>query len=146
MGSTVARWRVPCRRLPAICVSGSTGLPAGDGPQVGMVWIESGSFTMGDDDEHPEERAAHEVTVDGFWIDHHEVTNARFARFVAATGYVTIAERGLDRKDHAGVPTELLAPGAVVFTPPDGVLDLVNVSQWWRFVPGADCAASGPGS
>ena len=44
-----------------------------------MVWIEGGSFTMGDDDERPEERAAHEVTVEGFWIDRHEVTNAQFA-------------------------------------------------------------------
>ncbi len=42
---------------------------------------------MGDDDQRPEERAAHEVTVAGFWIDRHEVTNAQFARFVAATGY-----------------------------------------------------------
>jgi formylglycine-generating enzyme len=36
------------------------------------------------------------------------------------------------------MPPELLAPGAVVFTPPDGVLDLVNVNQWWRYVAGAD--------
>ena len=53
-----------------------------------MVWIAGGTFTMGDDDERPEERAAHEVTVAGFWIDRHEVTNAQFARFVDATGYV----------------------------------------------------------
>ena len=86
----------------------------------------------------PEERAAHEVTVAGFWIDRHEVTNAQFTRFVAATGYVTVAERGLDPKEHAGMPPELLAPGAVVFTPPDGLLNLVDVSQWWRYVAGAD--------
>ena len=103
-----------------------------------MVWIAGGTFTMGADEERPEERAAHEVSVGGFWIDRHEVTNAQFARFVAATGYVTVAERGLDPKDHPGMPPELLAPGAVVFTPPDGVLDLVNVNQWWRYVAGAD--------
>ena len=112
-----------------------------------MVWIEGGRFTMGDDEERPEERAAHEVTVKGFWIDRHEVTNAEFARFVEATGYVTVAERGLDPKDHPGMPPELLAPGAVVFTPPDGVLDLVDVNQWWRYVAGADWRhPSGPGS
>jgi formylglycine-generating enzyme required for sulfatase activity len=112
-----------------------------------MVWIEGGSFTMGDEDERPEERAAHEVTVGGFWIDRHEVTNAEFARFVEATGYVTVAERGLDPADHPGVPPELLAPGAVVFTPPDGLLNLVDFRQWWRFVPGADWRhPSGPGS
>ena len=30
-----------------------------------------------------------------FWIDRTEVTNAQFAEFVAATGYVTLAERGV---------------------------------------------------
>ncbi|MGH6920824.1 MAG: formylglycine-generating enzyme family protein, partial [Geminicoccaceae bacterium] len=113
---------------PRLCES-YTGLPedhASDGgPPSGMVWIGGGTFTMGDDDERPEERAAHEVTVEGFWIDRHEVTNAQFARFVEATGYVTLAERGLDPKDHPGMPPELLAPGAVVFTPPDGLLNLV---------------------
>jgi formylglycine-generating enzyme required for sulfatase activity len=132
---TVARAGEPS---PARLCDAYSGVPAGDGPQAGMVWIEGGSFTMGDDEERPEERAAHEVTVAGFWIDRHEVTNAQFARFVEATGYVTIAERGLDPKDHPGMPPELLAPGAVVFTPPDGLLNLVDVSQWWRYVPGAD--------
>ena len=69
----------------------------------GMVWIAGGIFTMGDDEERPEERSAHQVTVSGFWIDRHEVTNAQFARFVDATGYRTVAERGLDPKDHPGV-------------------------------------------
>ena len=123
------------------------GLPEGDGAHAGMVWIEGGTFTMGDDEERPEERSAHEVTVSGFWIDRHEVTNAEFARFVAATGYVTIAERGLDPREYPGVAPELRAPGAVVFTPPDRLLDLVAVTQWWRYVPGADWRhPSGPGS
>jgi formylglycine-generating enzyme required for sulfatase activity len=115
-----------------------SGLPEGDGSHAGMVRIEGGTFTMGDDDERPEERAAHEVTVNAFWIDRHEVTNAQFAHFVEATGYRTVAERGLDPKDHPGMPPELLAPGAVVFTPPDGLLNLVDVRQWWRYTPGAD--------
>jgi formylglycine-generating enzyme required for sulfatase activity len=121
----------------ALC-SAYGGLPDGARSTAGMVWIAGGSFTMGSEAERPEEGPAHEVTVGGFWIDRHEVTNAQFARFVAATGYVTIAERGLDAKDHPGMPPELLAPGAVVFKPPDGVLDLVNAGQWWRYVAGAD--------
>jgi hypothetical protein len=36
------------------------------------------------------------LRVDGFWIDRDEVTNAQFKQFVDATGYVTLAERGLD--------------------------------------------------
>lgn len=123
------------------------GLPEDTGPSAGMVWITGGTFTMGDDDERPEERSAHPVTVSGFWIDRHEVTNAQFARFIDATGYRTVAERGLDPKDHPGMPPELLAPGAVVFTPPTGLRDLVDVGQWWRFVPGADWRhPSGPAS
>ena len=38
-------------------------------------------------------RPEHEVEVDGFWMDETEVTNAQFAEFVEATGYVTIAEQ-----------------------------------------------------
>ena len=105
---------------------GYAGLPASSDRMAGAVWIEGQSFTMGDDDERPEERAAHEVAVPGFWIDRHEVTNAQFRRFVEATGYVTVAERGLDPKEHPGVPPELLLPGSVVFSMPDGIVDLVD--------------------
>lgn len=68
------------------------------------VWIEGGSFIMGEDKTYPEERLEHKVTVDGFWIDRHEVTNKQFAKFVAETGYITVAERQPD--------TSLLPPNA----------------------------------
>src|SRR5262245_15652585 len=63
-------------------------------PPPGMRWVPSGEFTMGSDSDQawPDERPAHRVRVDGFWIDEHEVTNAEFAKLVAATGYVTTAE------------------------------------------------------
>jgi len=38
-------------------------------------------------------RPIYRVYVDGFWMDKTEVTNEQFAAFVAATGYVTVAER-----------------------------------------------------
>jgi formylglycine-generating enzyme required for sulfatase activity len=44
-----------------------------------MVWIPGGAFLMGSDHHYPEEAPAHQVTVDGFWIDRHPVTNAEFA-------------------------------------------------------------------
>jgi formylglycine-generating enzyme required for sulfatase activity len=123
------------------------GVPASSDPTAGAVWIEGRTFVMGDDDERPEERVEHEVTVSSFWIDRHEVTNAQFARFVAATGYRTLAERGLDPKNHPGMPPELLVPGSVVFSIPDGIVNLIDVRQWWRFVPGADWRHPlGPGS
>jgi sulfatase modifying factor 1 len=54
------------------------------GPHLGMVWIPGNSYRMGSDQHYPEERPVHHVKVDGFWIDTHVVTNAEFARFVAA--------------------------------------------------------------
>ena len=51
-----------------------------------MVWIPGGPFVMGSDRHYPEEAPAHKVTVDGFWMDSHAVTNAEFTRFVDETG------------------------------------------------------------
>src|SRR6187200_1551332 len=67
-------------------------------PPSGMVWIPGGEFTMGTDSElgWPDEKPAHRVRVDGFFMDATEVTNAQFRRFVEATGYATTAERPID--------------------------------------------------
>jgi sulfatase modifying factor 1 len=86
-----------------------------------MVSIPGGAFVMGSDREQPEERSTHIVRVDPFWIDRHEVTNAQFARFVATTHYVTLAERGLDPKMHPGASEDLLAPGSALFVRPTKV-------------------------
>src|SRR4029079_19275459 len=84
---------------------------------------------------------------DPFWMDATEVTNDQFARFVQATGYVTIAERKPDPRDFPGAPPDVLVPGSTVFTPPDHPVDLRNALQWWRYVPGADWRhPDGPGS
>ena len=42
-----------------------------DAAHPGMVWIPGGTFMMGSDGHYPEEAPAHEVTVDGFWMDTH---------------------------------------------------------------------------
>lgn len=110
------------------------------------VWIPAGTLRMGSEIE-PEERPIREVHVEGFWIDTTEVTNDQFAEFVAATGYVTVAERRLDPRDHPGVPGEMLVPGSAVFVSPARVADLADISQWWRFTPGANWRhPTGPGS
>jgi formylglycine-generating enzyme required for sulfatase activity len=119
----------------------------GDGPP-GMVWIPGGTFAMGDDGPLalPHEQPVHRVHVDGFYMDVEAVTNARFAAFVAATGYVTVAERApnvdeIMRQVPPGTPPpapELLVPGSLVFTPVEGGVDLHDASRWWRWVPGAD--------
>ena len=77
-----------------------SGLPSEDSDTAGMVFIRGGTFVMGSERHRPEERFTHTVRVDGFWIDRHEVTNAQFREFVTATGYVTLAERGLDPATH----------------------------------------------
>ena len=123
------------------------GLPAEEGETAGMSFIPAGTFKMGSERHQPEERFTHVVRVDGFWIDRHEVTNAQFKQFVDATGYVTLAERGLDPKAHPAWPEELLTPGSVVFIPPTDVGRGGRLTQWWQYVAGADWRApSGPGS
>jgi formylglycine-generating enzyme required for sulfatase activity len=119
---------------------------AAGGPP-GMVWIPGGEFTMGTDLElgWPDEKPAHRVQVDGFWMDQTEVTNAQFAVFVEATGYVTTAEKPpvaeeILKQMPPGTPPppkEKLVPGSLVFQPTQGPVDTRDFSQWWHWTPGA---------
>jgi formylglycine-generating enzyme len=116
-------------------------------PVTEMVWVPAATFRMGSDAHYPEEAPAHPVTVGGFWIDRHPVTNHEYAAFVEATGYVTVAERPLDPADFPGAPVENLVPGSLVFTRTRGPVDLRHLSQWWTWTPGAFWRApEGPGS
>lgn len=112
--------------------------PAGKaaGGYADMVLVKGGSFTMGSAD-FADALPLHSVTVGSFWMDEHEVTNAQFAAFVKATGYITIAERKLNPADFPGVPADKLVPGSAVFTPPAQKVSLDNSLQWWQYVPGA---------
>jgi len=83
-------------------------------------------------------RPIHRVYVDGFFMDKTDVTNAQFATFVKATGYVTVAERTPRAEDFPGAPPENLAAGSVVFSPPDHAVSLDNYFQWWSYVRGAN--------
>src|SRR5207237_1410132 len=85
-------------------------------------------------------RPEHEVKVTGFWMDETEVTNAQFAAFVKATGYVTVAEQKPTLEQiMANVPPgtppvapEDLVPGSLVFTPPPGPVSRSNDAGGWR--------------
>lgn len=89
----------------------------------------------------------HRVAVDGFWMDATEVTNAQYAAFVAATGYVTLAERSPDPAEFPAAPPELLVPGSTLFTPPGRPVALDDARQWWRWAPGTNWRhPEGPGS
>lgn len=123
----------------------------------GMVWIKSGTFMMGGDNAQasPDEFPKHKVTVDGFWMDATEVTNAEFARFVKATGYITTAERKPDWNElkkqlppGTKKPADsLLVPASLVFSAPRQAVDLNDYTQWWEWKKGADWRhPHGPGS
>jgi len=93
-----------------------------------MVWIPGGEFTMGTDSDlgWADEKPAHRVEVDGFFMDEPEVTNAQFRAFVEASGYVTTAERPVEagatlrQLSPLPPPAEKLHPGSLVFTPTAG--------------------------
>jgi formylglycine-generating enzyme required for sulfatase activity len=143
-------------RAPEIARPHLVERPSSPAPS-GMVWVPGGEFVMGTDSEMawPDERPAHRVRVDGFWMDEHEVTNGGFGAFVASTGYVTTAEKAptaeeILRQSPPGTPPprkELLVPGALVFTPPSSPVPLDDYSQWWKWTPGANWRhPDGPGS
>jgi formylglycine-generating enzyme len=101
-------------------------------PHPGMEWIPGGRFMMGSDRHDPEESPAHEVILDGFWIDRAPVTNAAFRGFVEATGYVTVAERRGEPGGRDG------AEGSAVFRKPAAATGPRDHATWWLFVRGAD--------
>ena len=112
-----------------------------------MALVPGGTFLMGSEDFYPEERPVHRVAVDAFWMDRTPVTVAQFRRFVKATGHVTLAERAPDAADYPHADPALLVPGALVFHPTAGPVDLRDVRNWWNWVPGARWdRPEGPGS
>ena len=92
----------------------------------GMVHIPGGTTRLGDARFYPEESPVRETEVAAFWIDRHEVTNAEFAAFVEAAGYVTLAER---EGPEVG--------GGAVFGPGVDVRDYSDIRLWWRYDPRA---------
>ena len=122
--------------------------PAPGAAPKGMVWIPGGEFSMGAQDPPDmgtvgmqatrDSRPIHRVYVDGFFMDKTDVTNAQFAAFVKATGYITVAEKTPRAEDYPGAPPENLVAGAVVFSPPDHAVPLDDHFQWWSYVKGAN--------
>src|SRR5271154_1173160 len=122
--------------------------PPSEKAPAGMVWIPGGEFSMGAQTADTmndvgmkatlDSRPVHRVYVDGFWMDKTDVTNAEFARFAKATGYITVAERKPRAEDFPGAPPENLVAGSVVFAPPDHPVPLDDHFQWWSYVHGAN--------
>lgn len=107
-------------------------------PNSDPVRLNGGSFQMGQENVYREEGPVRQVSVDGFWIDPHEVTNGQFAKFVVETDYVTLAEKPVDPSMFAvpveQIPAFMLEPGSAVFTPPARPSN--NYADWWEYRPG----------
>lgn len=111
--------------------------PPGDAPFPGMKWIPGGTFTMGSEKHYPEEKPVGPVSVDGFWMDETAVTVRDFARFVEATGYVTVAEKAPDPAMYPGADPAMLVPGSITFNQPRQPVPMGNPMAWWAWTPGA---------
>lgn len=118
-----------CACAPAPSVSQCAGAP-----EIGArVDIPAGYVHRGASRFEPEEAFGGEGAVRAFSIDAHEVTNQQFAAFVAAAGYVTVAERmGED-----GRPL-----GAAVFDRRSG-LWRIDPQANWRHPEGAGSSIRG---
>jgi sulfatase modifying factor 1 len=110
----------------------------GTAPPPGVRHVPGGTFLMGSERFYPEERPVRRVSVEEFWIDETPVTNAAFAAFVAATGYVTRAEIAPDPRDYPSLPPEYSRPASLVFERTSGPVYLDDPAQWWTLRPGAD--------
>lgn len=121
---------------------------SGDTSVANMVFIPGGTFSMGGDNEQAskDEYPKHTVTVDPFFIDATEVTNAQFKKFVDATGYKTTAERKPDWEElkkslPEGTPKpadDMLQAASLVFKQTTGPVNLNDYAQWWVWQKGAN--------
>ncbi len=112
-----------------------------------MVWIPGSAFRMGSNRHYPEEAPVHVESIRGFYLDRCVVTNAQFARFVAETGHVTLAERPPDPLAYPDASAERRVAGSAVFEQPAAPGDLRDPYSWWRYVAGASWRQPrGPGS
>jgi formylglycine-generating enzyme required for sulfatase activity len=126
-------------------------------PPPGMVWIPGGEFIMGANGETKQknELPAHAVSVNGFFMDETEVSNAQFQKFVDETGYITTAEKPVDWEElkqqlPAGTQKpsdDRLVPASLVFVVPKEEVTSNDMTKWWVWTPGANWRhPEGPGS
>src|ERR1700728_1373735 len=149
-------WSIRAWRQHAVAAAPQMSEGEGNLPR-GMVWIPGGEFLMGSESSFakPNEAPVHKVRIRGFWMDRTPVTNAQFATFVTASGYVTTAEHAPNWETlkvqlppgTAKPADDDLVPGGMVFVGTDGPADHSDYTQWWRYVAGANWRhPQGPGS
>jgi eukaryotic-like serine/threonine-protein kinase len=82
-----ASWWI-LNRAPAVGapeVAGAGGAPGPVSVPPGMISIPGGEFSMGRDDGNDFEHPSHRVQVKPFYLDHYEVTNDEYGKFVRLT-------------------------------------------------------------
>ena len=87
-------WFARTSGAPAQTITGNDGAP--------LLLVPEGKFIMGDDVESPQR----EIFLDTYYIDRYEVTTGRYAKFLAATGSVSVPEgwQTLDLTKGADLP------------------------------------------
>jgi sulfatase modifying factor 1 len=111
---------------------GRSAVPNGAAIPAGMLRIPAGFVVLGSTQGTADERPTGErMPVAAFWMDRTEVSNAQFAAFVQASGYVTDAER---------------QGAAAVFRAPAKGRQSRRGGDWWSWVAGANWRRpNGPG-
>lgn len=103
-----------------------------------MARIPAGSYRIGSDRFYPEEAPSRPVQIQAFQIDVTPVTNAHFAAFVEATGYLTVAEQPPDPRLYPNLTPDQRLPASAVFQPPPPMVDRSQPKAWWALLPGAN--------
>ncbi len=112
-----------------------------------MIFIKGGTFRMGSDKHYPEEAPAHNVTCDRL-LHRSDAGHQRSVSQVRRGDRPCHLRRDFRpiRKISRALP-HMLKAGSLVFTPPQGAVDLRDWSQWWNFTFGANWRRPyGPGS
>lgn len=122
----------------AIPSTGNTWTAPVDG--MVMVYLPEGIFWMGSNDSDPDannnEKPQSKVSLDAFWIDRTEVTNAQYAAFLNAQGsQIENGERWLNLDDEGC----LIEKVGNAYRPKDGYAEHPVVSVTW-YGAGAYCA------
>ena len=131
VSSTCLLWLAAIAQLLLLLLQPVPALAADPCP-ASMALIPGGSYRIGAGAQLPEEQPVRRLRINPFCLDRTEVSNDRFAAFVAATGYVTVAERPLSADQFPELTASERAPGSVVFQP-------VAASMIW---PAASTASS----
>jgi len=113
--------------------------------KITLVWVDGGSFMMGSSEliANNDEKPAHRVHIDGFWMTETPITNDQFSAFVKSTNYITTAEIAPSLEEIMSQlpentpppPKELLVPGSLIFKNSQVPATPSSSIDWWKWSP-----------